>query len=104
MSRPDYTVPIIDVAEFASDHWLADVDSACRAWGCFQIINHGVEPVQFAGLQREMRLFFSRSREEKRRVERTGENPWGFYDRELTKNVRTGRKYSILARLPRRAR
>jgi isopenicillin N synthase-like dioxygenase len=88
MSSLDDTVPIIDVADFGSDHWLPQMDFACREWGCFQIINHGVEPEQLAELQREIVNFFANSREAKRQVERTAENPWGFYDRELTKNVR----------------
>ena len=36
----------------------------------------------------EMEWFFSLSRESKRSILRTEGNHWGFYDRELTKNVR----------------
>jgi isopenicillin N synthase-like dioxygenase len=88
MSSLDHTVPVIDVADFGSDCWRPEMDRACREWGCFQIINHGIDSVQLADCQREMRDFFAKPREEKLRVERTLENPWGFYDRELTKNVR----------------
>ena len=35
-----------------------------------------------------MHRFFAQKREAKQRLERTAENPWGYYDRELTKNVR----------------
>jgi isopenicillin N synthase-like dioxygenase len=35
-----------------------------------------------------MRCFFALPKKDKLRLERTAENPWGFYDRELTKNVR----------------
>ena len=35
-----------------------------------------------------MREFFALPLADKLAIERTGDNPWGFYDRELTKNVR----------------
>ena len=38
-------------------------------------------------MNREMREFFARPTSFKREISRTEENYWGFFDRELTKNV-----------------
>jgi hypothetical protein len=46
-----------------------------------------------------MREFFALPLAEKRAVERTATNAWGFYDRELTKNVRDGSRSSTSVRL-----
>lgn len=82
------SVPVIDAAKLPDPASLRAVDHACREWGFFQVVHHGIDPAVIQALQREMRAFFALSLEAKRRVERSAENPWGFYDRELTKNVR----------------
>src|SRR5690606_9113746 len=41
-----------------------------------------------AALRREMRAFFALPLKAKHAITRTAENPWGFYDRELTKRTR----------------
>ena len=41
-----------------------------------------------AATLRQMQEFFSLPRNEKLAIERTADNAWGFFDRELTKNVR----------------
>jgi isopenicillin N synthase-like dioxygenase len=66
----------------------AGLDRACREWGFFRVVGHGVEPALQHALLDQMRRFFALPDERKRAVERTGENTWGYYDRELTKNVR----------------
>jgi isopenicillin N synthase-like dioxygenase len=81
------SVPVIDTSRLGSSISLRAIDRACREWGFFQVVNHGIDGELTRGLQREMRAFFARPLAEKRRVERSAENPWGFYDRELTKNV-----------------
>jgi isopenicillin N synthase-like dioxygenase len=81
-------VPIIDVGGFEDDRWHAALDEACRRWGCFQIANHGIPEALIAETLAQMEAFFALPREEKLAIERTRDNAWGFFDRELTKNVR----------------
>jgi isopenicillin N synthase-like dioxygenase len=82
------SVPVIDTSKLGDATSLRAIDRACREWGFFQVVNHGIGGDVIRDLEREMRAFFGRSLARKRSVERSAENPWGFYDRELTKNVR----------------
>ena len=82
------SIPVVDAARLSDPTSLRTVDEACREWGFFQVVNHGIEGDVIHALQREMRAFFALPIEVKREVERSAENPWGFYDRELTKNTR----------------
>lgn len=61
---------------------------ACRDWGFFQVVGHGVEARLRRETQRQMEAFFSLPADDKHAIIRTEKNPWGFYDQELTKNVR----------------
>jgi isopenicillin N synthase-like dioxygenase len=81
-------VPVIDASKLPDPASLRALDRACREWGFFQVVHHGLDRDAILALQREMRAFFALPLETKREVERTAENPWGFYDRELTKNER----------------
>lgn len=84
-------VPVIDLEGFSPADRTALVDavaSACREWGFFQIVNHGVSAELIADLWRETRRFFARPAAEKEAVLRTRDNPWGYYNNELTKNQR----------------
>jgi len=80
-------VPVIDLS---ADHAgvIAQIDSACRDWGFFQIVGHGVPTVEISRLLDVTRAYFAQPRETKRQQLRTRENPWGYYDRELTKERR----------------
>lgn len=82
------TLPVIDVGCFADARWYPALDAACRTWGCFQIVNHGVPRDTLDATLEAMRQFFALPEAAKRRIERTRENAWGYFDRELTKNVR----------------
>jgi isopenicillin N synthase-like dioxygenase len=81
-------VPVIDIGDLTHPATLAALDAACRDWGFFQVVGHGVRPQTTASLMREMRAFFHQDCRTKRTIERSADNPWGFYDRELTKNTR----------------
>jgi len=85
MSAP--SVPVIDFAEPASRQALAAIDAACRDWGFFQVVNHGIDPARAIDLHAAMRAFFGQPATNKQALLRTRENPWGYYDRELTKNT-----------------
>jgi isopenicillin N synthase-like dioxygenase len=82
------SLPIVDFEKVASGHGLDDLDRAFRNWGFAEIQNHGVSSVLCEAMLGEMEWFFSLATQRKRAILRTEENHWGFYDRELTKNVR----------------
>ncbi|XP_074325515.1 protein DMR6-LIKE OXYGENASE 2-like [Apium graveolens] len=92
--RPKLTVteaqgiPLIDLSISDTQLVVSQIAEACKNWGFFQVINHGV-PLQ---LQEKVFLasksFFSQSKEEKQRIRRDEFNPLGYYDTEHTKNVR----------------
>lgn len=81
-------VPVVSLGEAVSDECLATIDLACREWGFFQLVDHGIDLAIIADLQIQMKRFFALTMEEKKRVVRTEANPWGYYDEELTKNTR----------------
>jgi len=80
--------PIIDIshAERAQTH--REIDAACRESGVFQVVGHGIDTRLVSALRRQMRLLFAQSPAAKRAISRTAENPWGYYDRELTRYQR----------------
>lgn len=80
-------VPVIDLAGPAHEVQRAVAD-ACAQWGFFQVIGHAVAPSLMASAAEETRLFFAAAKADKRALARSRDNPWGFYDRELTKNAR----------------
>jgi isopenicillin N synthase-like dioxygenase len=88
-------VPVIDVGSVVSDAAGPDareavdqIAAACREWGFFQVVNHGVPTALLADTWRETAEFFNASPNTKSAVMRTRENPWGYYNNELTKNQR----------------
>jgi isopenicillin N synthase-like dioxygenase len=83
----DY-VPVIAIDRLDSDaDARSAIDRACREWGFFQIVGHGLPTDVIGALRREMHAFFSQTSAAKREISRTAGNPWGFFDRELTKNT-----------------
>ena len=82
------TLPVIDISDLASATMRRRIDAACRDWGFFQVVGHGIDEGTIAALRREMRAFFAQPIEEKRAIVRSAANPWGFYDQELTRQTR----------------
>jgi isopenicillin N synthase-like dioxygenase len=80
-------LPIIDVSKPARPETRQVIDVACRDWGMFYIVGHGIARSVIASLQEQMHSFFAQPLASKREIVRTAENPWGFYDRELTKHT-----------------
>jgi len=77
----------VDYQAVSQGRNLDRLDEACRKWGFFELVNHPVSPTLCREMLAAMNRFFALSTAIKRRCERTAENHWGFYDRELTKNV-----------------
>jgi isopenicillin N synthase-like dioxygenase len=80
-------IPVIDLADPEAPATARAVGAACRDWGFFQAVGHGVDAHLIARLQRQMRAFFAQPLAAKQAIVRTAQNPWGFYDRELTRHT-----------------
>ncbi|KAF3435683.1 hypothetical protein FNV43_RR22774 [Rhamnella rubrinervis] len=88
-------IPLIDLSVLNSnddreaiEKVVREVGSACEQWGFFQVINHGVPLEKRQKIEAVSREFFAQSLEEKRKVRREESSVCGYYDTELTKNVR----------------
>lgn len=81
-------IPFIDLSSPDVDALVHDIGHACRQWGFFQIINHGVPSELRHKLEEASRKFFHLSMDEKRKVRRDAGKVLGYYDTENTKNVR----------------
>ncbi|EFJ32004.1 2-oxoacid-dependent dioxygenase [Selaginella moellendorffii] len=103
-------IPVIDLKGW---HWEAaespqdrsyresivrQIGDAAQEWGFFQIVNHGVSQRVLDEVESSAREFFDLDLEEKRKVTRTADNAMGYFDMELTKNVRDWKEvYDYLA-------
>ncbi|GAY55009.1 hypothetical protein CUMW_161100 [Citrus unshiu] len=63
--------PVIDMQSLLSeesvDSELANLDFACREWGFFQLVNHGVSLALVDKVKKEIQEFFNLSMEEKKK-------------------------------------
>lgn len=82
------SVPVVDIETLADVRTLATIDRACREWGFFQVVNHAIPSTVCERLFDAARRFFAQPAGKKHDILRTAENPWGYYDQELTKNER----------------
>jgi isopenicillin N synthase-like dioxygenase len=80
------TVPVIDIAHLDSPTSLAAIDGACREWGFFQVVGHGIDDAVTGRLMAVAREFFAQPAAFKRSLLRDASNPWGYFDQELTRN------------------
>jgi isopenicillin N synthase-like dioxygenase len=81
-------LPVIDIRDLDSTATRRAIDAACRDWGFFQVVGHGIDERTTTALLQQMRTFFALPLSAKHAIMRTAENPWGFYDRELTQQTR----------------
>ncbi len=89
------SVPVIDISGITKDasgveaqDAVKQIATACREWGFFQVVGHGVPAELIESLWQQTRKFFAAPLEVKNAILRTRENPWGYYNNELTKNQR----------------
>ncbi|RDX94950.1 1-aminocyclopropane-1-carboxylate oxidase-like 11, partial [Mucuna pruriens] len=103
-------IPIIDLSPITI-HTLSDpssiealvkeIGSACKEWGFFQVINHGVPLTLRQRVENASRMFFAQSLEEKKKLSRNETSPMGYYNTEYTKNVRDWKEvFDFLAKEP----
>ncbi|XP_071703406.1 oxoglutarate-dependent flavonoid 7-O-demethylase 1-like [Rutidosis leptorrhynchoides] len=75
-------VPIIDMEQLSSQHLapaeLEKLNVACRDWGFFQMINHGVSCSLLEKVKEETQEFFKMPTEEKKKFWQTTEDAEGF--------------------------
>jgi len=87
-------VPVIDIAELVAggrDPALESIGAIARAaerWGFFQVVNHGIDKALIRNVWLEASNFFAQPMKDKEAILRDRENPWGYYNNELTKNQR----------------
>ncbi|KAI5058117.1 hypothetical protein GOP47_0026287 [Adiantum capillus-veneris] len=85
------SIPVIDLSRFSNGDeagLIADVGSACEEWGFFQVVNHAIPLTVIHNLKEAAKAFFALPLEQKLQIKRSFENPLGYNDSELTKNVR----------------
>ena len=78
-------IPVVDL-ETGEDELISSIGRACREWGFFQVVHHNVDRELRDRFFAETSAFFALPQPTKNAVARTERNPWGYYDRELTKN------------------
>lgn len=76
----------VDYAALSEPAELARLKHACERYGFFALKNHGLNSESRTTFVNQMAAYFDQSSETKLEHERTAENPFGFYDKELTKN------------------
>lgn len=85
----DISVPTIDISGLPGDRTaIGKIADACETWGFFQIVGHRIDAAERAAFIETMRDFFHLPKARKHGVQRSAENPMGFFDEELTKNTR----------------
>lgn len=87
MTVDTFAPPLLDMAGPESDITKA-LAAACTDWGFFQVTNHGISADLLQSTLNISKAFFGQLLDYKQALSRTKENPWGYYDRELTKNLR----------------
>ncbi|MEP1124308.1 MAG: 2OG-Fe(II) oxygenase family protein [Ilumatobacter sp.] len=89
---PTPSVPVIDLGgrpgSGPSTDVVRQVADAAERFGFFQVVGHGIGAEWIDEVWSATAAFFEQPMAEKRRIMRTDANSRGYYDRELTKNVR----------------
>ncbi len=78
---------------------VGQVASAAEHFGFFQIVNHGISEALIEDVWEATVHFFAQPMDVKRTLSRSRENTRGYYDRELTKNVRDLKEVLDLAQV-----
>ena len=87
MATDTFTPPLLDMTGTESDI-TKSLAAVCVDWGFFQVNGHGISADLLQSALDVSRAFFNQPPGDKQALSRTKEQPWGYYDRELTKNLR----------------
>jgi isopenicillin N synthase-like dioxygenase len=80
-------IPNIDISAGLNSPAIIDqLTHACEDWGFFQISGHGIDTRLQQQFFAAINAFFALPSASKLALSRSGENFWGYYDKELTKN------------------
>ncbi|MBO6555397.1 MAG: hypothetical protein JJ934_06595 [Pseudomonadales bacterium] len=81
-------IPVVSLRSLKNKETAAlqTLSDAAHEWGFFRLVEHDLEQVEINRFLDVTRAFFAQPEENKKALSRTEENPWGYYDRELTKN------------------
>ncbi|KAI3721045.1 hypothetical protein L2E82_32048 [Cichorium intybus] len=86
-SPPDINIPVINLAGLTSDDLtlrestMKEISVACREWGFFQMINHGVKPELVDGAREIWREFFHEPMEVKQQYANSPKTYEGYGSR-----------------------
>jgi len=80
-------VPVVDFRR-SPEQLREDLARACEDWGIFQLVHHPISAELTGRAAAASAAFFTQPLPAKQALSRTLDNPWGYYDRELTKNLR----------------
>ncbi|KAM7277334.1 hypothetical protein ACFE04_019200 [Oxalis oulophora] len=83
----DDEIPVISLVA-DSNQLISQIRDACKKWGFFQVINHGVPLVLPQEVTKVAKQFYDLPLEDKKKVKRDEVNAMGYHDEEHTKNVR----------------
>ncbi|OMO92624.1 Oxoglutarate/iron-dependent dioxygenase [Corchorus olitorius] len=79
---PTLEIPVIDMKSLLSEESmaseLAKLDMACKQWGFFQLVNHGVSPSLLEKAKKEIQDLFNLPMEEKKKLWQTEGEIEGF--------------------------
>ncbi|KAI4376016.1 hypothetical protein MLD38_013816 [Melastoma candidum] len=84
-------VPLIDLSLYSAqtrENLRSEICRACRDWGFFQVINHGIPSNHRDRAMELAKWFFGQESAEKIKVRKNEVSPTGYHDGEHTRNVR----------------
>lgn len=87
------TLPLIDLSSLSDpsaniEGLVKEIGNACKEWGFFELINHGIAVDCRHKIDAVARKFFHLTEEEKNKVKRDDVQVYGYYESEHTKTVR----------------
>lgn len=85
-TRYSMTLPSFSFTELEQESALSSLAQACQSWGFFRLTDHRIPSTIENHMLQRAGSFFSLPREQKVSYQRSEDNPWGYFDQELTKN------------------
>ena len=90
-------IPTLSCEALASGEACDALARASETWGFFRLTGHPLDETARRRFLQTCAGFFSLPRETKLHFERSEANPWGYYDREITRNRRDWKEIFDLA-------